>query len=254
VNKAHLLPVEVAHVLNGHGVPVQVTNPSSAVEIVSLLGPLLALVAIIYAASSAKAATKSADAADATLKLMQEEAEAARDERARRADPVALLHVGWHSVTPATGRADVILTAAFRNEGNRPAERLFVNFLIPGTLGFYICNQFGNKQDAKIAFTPETPADKDESALDGFSGSFYWEEDIGPLDPRAMNKVQYLRLVAPESGHYYVKCALIQQDIPSGLRTWLWRITIPSDTKEPSVVIVEGPTPPMRDLPPRLDE
>ena len=92
----HRVPVEVVRVLDGHGLPVQITNPSSLAEALSLLGILIAIAAALFAAQSAKAANRSATLAEQTLGLMQEEAEATQAERARRADPLAMIHADYY--------------------------------------------------------------------------------------------------------------------------------------------------------------
>jgi hypothetical protein len=248
------VPVEVVHVLNGHGLPVQVTNPPALGEVLGLLGILIALAAVIFAAESTRAAKKSAGLAVETLGLMQEEAEAVRAERARRADPVAIVHARNEDLITERTARDVILTLGFRNNGNRPAERVVVNFLIPVALRFSTCDQYGHAtEDGRIYFTPET-LDSSGNVLDEGAGCHYWAEDVGPIDPVAMNKVQFLRIYDPTPGIHVLKAALIQQDIPGGLRTWVWRLRIPEYGLVNDPDPIGEPVPPMRVFPPATSD
>ncbi len=227
------VPVEVVHVLNRHGVPVEIKNPDSLAEALSLLVALISIAAVFLAVESAKAAKKSANLAEDTLGIMQEEAEATRAERARRADPNL-------SVEAEATNLGIVLILAFRNEGNRPAERLMVNFLVPDALNVTIIDRRGH-------LNPEQTAEEvhwtDELLKGSDDGCDYLAVDMGPVDPVAMNKLQRL-LVRAKDGEWELKGVLIHPDLPTNERTWTWLLRI--DDASVAVEALSGPEPPLR--------
>jgi hypothetical protein len=244
--------------------PVLGTSLALAVEVVhvhrdgwdyvAILGGALAAVAasiaLFFAVKAGKAADATQKAAETLSSVVQSEAAAIRAERARRADPLAMVHANYESVITPETDGDVILTLGFRNEGNRPAERLGVNLLIPATLSFSTCDQYGAATESgRVHFTPESLSLDGDKVEDG-PGSFYWDENVGPLDPLAVNKVQFFRIHKPPFGIHVLKAVLMQQDIPGGQRVWLWRLRIPEEGLVYDPDPIGGPTPPMRVFPP----
>jgi hypothetical protein len=216
---------------------------SAVTEILSLVAALTGVAAVIAAVSSATSASRSARAAEDTLWLMREEADAVRFERARRADPLILLDAEPTFYGPTEKPNVVTLTLGFRNVGNRPAERLLVNFLVPDPFYFQLLHQGGTVEDDRTAeetgYTSETLAGSEH-------GCYYWDADLGPLDPHAVNKVQRL-MIQPRSGIWELKALLMQADIPGGYRTWRWLLTISSEDPFTTELTPLGdPVPPMR--------
>jgi hypothetical protein len=210
------------------------------------LGAVAAVIALFVAIKGKNTADASLDAARSLSEIAKAEAAAARAERARRADPLAMIHASHEAQFAPETDGDVIVTLGFRNDGNRPAERLGVNFLVPAALRFTTCDQYGaNVESGKIHFTPETVGQDGNPVEDG-PGSFYWSEDVGPIDPWAVNKVQFFRIHKPPFGIYALKVVLMQQDIPGGSRIWAWRLRIPRDGRLSDPDPIGPPVPPMR--------
>lgn len=137
----------------------------------------------------------------------------------------------------------VALTLGFRNVGDRPAERLLVNFLVPDPFYFQLLHRGGtidsDRTREETGFTSERLKGSEE-------GCFYWDADLGPLDPHAVNKVQRLT-IHPRQGEWELKAVLMQADIPGGYRTWRWQLTISDgDPFTTELRPLGGPVPPMR--------
>lgn len=178
----------------------------------------MAIVALALAIRSAKDASISAAAAEESLTIMRDEAKL----RARRADPVVFLSAAAipTAVQDGNGRTDVLLTLGFRNEGERAAEHLNINFLIPEPLSWIACDGWGaNNREGSIHGTAEQ--------LDGSNGARYWRYEIDRLDPRgAVSRVHRLRIYQPWPKTYLLKGVLMQEDLPQGLREHYWRLDV----------------------------
>jgi hypothetical protein len=138
---------------------------AAAGGVAGVVGALVAIAALVLAKKSADDASISAKAAEKSLAIMSDEAQAARRLREQRADPVIELHA--KNIEPsvriageAVEATDIVLTLGFRNEGDRTAEYLTINFLIPDSLTWEPCDQFGNPaKEGQIAWTSELLGD-----------------------------------------------------------------------------------------------
>jgi hypothetical protein len=193
-----------------------------------LAGGIAGVAALIFANRSAEDAKRSATAAEKTaaiaersLTIMREEAEVAREMRSRKAEPVLILSAEVRGTMPDAPPTLVILTLGFRNEGNRVADRLMVNFLVPDNFNFIACDQEGNPTpDAgHVATTSEQLGDH--------IGAKYWWDEVGPLLARSVNKLQHLLINRPPPGEHVLKGVLMNEDLPGNERSWRWQLSVP---------------------------
>lgn len=193
-----------------------------------LAGGIAGVAALIFASRSAEdakrsatAAEKTAEIAETSLTIMREEADVAREMRSRKADPVLILSAEVRGTTPDAPPTLVILRLAFRNEGDRVADQLMVNFLLPDVFNFIACDQDGNPtpDEGNIATTSEQLGDH--------IGAKYWWDEVGPLLARSVNKLQHLLINRPPPGEHVLKGVLMNEDLPGNERSWRWQLSVP---------------------------
>jgi hypothetical protein len=228
VNSVRVLPVEVVRA--GHqATPVEVLGAHhSALDYFAalggLVGALAGIVAVVLAVRSAHdagrsadAAEKSLEAADESLNIMRAEAQAAKDERERRADPDVALYLHHPNVSDNESKA-IFLIIEFTNNGARPAERLLVNFLMPDSLMFATCHPDGSPETVgQIMLTPEVLGDHE--------GARKWDYDMGPVEVDG-SRAQAFRIESPLAGTYLLRASLMHEDLTQS-RTQRWRLDIP---------------------------
>lgn len=243
MNTARVLPVQIVR-LKHHAIPVEVLSAHHGVLdylalLTGLVGALAGIVAVIFAIRSAKDASRSARAAEESLAaaseslaIMRAEAKAAKDERDRRADPDITLTPGA-VIRPSTVAppGQVIMRLAFTNAGNRAADRMVINFVVPDSLSLTACNEQGIPMKVgTIMWSSETLGDH--------KGVNYWAYTTGPIDP-SINILQYLLFDSPLPGRYMLKAVLTHGDLPDGQRTYYWLLNIPSSGPDVTVELSE---------------
>jgi len=229
VYRAAAVPVEV--VRGARAIPVEVHHDwvdvlAAVAGIAGIVGALVAIIALVIARGAA-----------ADAKVQREVAEAQRKELNRRAVPVAELDVSAAQPADPSVRW-VVLVLGLHNEGDRAAQRVHLNFLIPRPLVWKRIDQFGNDNpEGKIAATPERLGDHDK-------GAQYWDIDVGWLVPHGgMHRVLYMRLINPAAGTYVLKAAVMNDDLPGGVQAHYWRLTVPDIGGPPaSVEPIEPPS------------
>jgi hypothetical protein len=141
-----------------------------------IVGAIVAMVALVIA----KRAEKDA-------KVQREEAEAQRRFRERRAEPVVEVEASDVGMADPK-RREIQLTIAFRNEGDKVAEHLHVNFLIPKGLQW-------QRVDGNGSRSSEGDIKQTDERLGAIDVARYWDVDVGRLVPNgAMNRLLYVRI------------------------------------------------------------
>ncbi len=213
-----------------------------------LAGGLAGITALIFAARSAGDASRSATAsersataaetsaelAEQSLTILREEAEANREIRSRKAEPVISLFLD-----PAVGTTEdtppvfVVLVLAFRNKGNKVAERVWINFLVPDSIPRMetVDQAENNTYEGSIAHTSERVGEHE--------GAIYWVSDVGPLEAGgSLNVLHRLRLHRPPPGDRIVKGLLINEDLPGRERERYWLLRVPAAGRDVELISV----------------
>ncbi len=186
------------------------------------VGAGAAVVALLLAKSSADAAKK-------TLTIMQAEAQAAKDERERRANPQLELKVRSVGTSNSGPPTTVLLDFGFFNQGSRATVDLACNVLIPEPLIVVSCDSRGlDANVGRVYSAAET--------MGRFEGVSVWVYDVHPSLPETgITRQRHLRLERPQPGTYALEAWLVERDIPGGRRYLTWRLNVPATGGEADV-------------------
>ena len=201
-----------------------------------LVGGAAALAALVFAGiskrdagRSAGAAERSAAAAEESLRIWREEAEAARTKRSLRAVPTIRLdaHFGGGAVNDVPSR--IVLWAGFSNDGQRDAERVVVNIVVPDSLTIAPCmDEFGlnSSQRGLVRKLPD-------ARLGEHTGGVFWSDDVGPVDV-AVSKLLYFVVTPVVAGDHVIETTIAHADLPGRgtVANWLLRVSGALDAVE----------------------
>lgn len=224
MNPVYALPVGIVRT-GHHAIPVELLSAHHdwldyAAALGGLVGALAGIVALLFAVRSARDASSSAESARESLAIMRQEAQAARDERSKRAildvRPRAPRTIGTSDNAPPR---QVILTLLFRNDGTRQADRVLLNVSVPKSLDIQPCTAEGeNEGHDRIEPGHQDRGNPDDKV---------WMHDLGTMDePRVL--VRHLRIDRPAAGRYRLRTTLIHKDIPTGKLSHHWLLIIPA--------------------------
>jgi hypothetical protein len=193
------------------------------------VGGAAAVVALIFAGLSKRDAARSAEAAKATqeladeqVRIMRDEAAAAKAERDRRGAPEIYLGAEAFEFTDDSPPRFVVLTAGFSNDnGTRAIDRLVVNLRAPAVLELRACSdRWGNGSgNGQIHDLPSV-------VLGDKPGALFWTDAFGPI-ARFVHEVRFLKIGAPRPGSYRIEAELVNEDLPGGHSQHVWQLDIP---------------------------
>jgi hypothetical protein len=189
-----------------------------------LAGGIAGVVALIFAARSAGDASRSATAsvqsagiAAESLTILRQEAQAAQEQRSRRAELVPSMRVV--STERGGGHARVVLELRVDNVGTRAASRLSISVGMPPSLRFVPSKPDGSPEDDGQTYvgswgpTGETVVRR-------------WDHDLGPLNPgAAVGQILVIDHATP--GQYAIGVGMIHED-RHGTIEHVWELIVPA--------------------------
>jgi hypothetical protein len=195
---------------------------------IGLLGAVLAGIALWLTHKSAedaeesrKASERSAKAAEDELILFKEEVTTTRAERARRAAFSIRLTARTGIISSQQPPANITIDFGIQNTGDRPADRVPVNIVVPRQLSLTPADGTGRIAEAD-----------DQDLGRGREPCIYWSAVLGPFDPDVNYVPARLAIRNAPAGTHPIYIELMHDDLPRRARAEAWDLVVPPSGSE----------------------
>ena len=124
-----------------------------------------------------------------------------------------------------------MLTAALSNRGDRTADRVTFNLVVPDVLPIERC-----KDEFGLEALPGGVIRQPGVRLGEYGSSMFWGGQVGPLDPPPTVRLERFRIPA-RAGDYVIQTSLDHEHLPGGEARTDWRLHIAPNVNSVAVEV-----------------